>query len=80
MKSLIVALLGLLSVIYILNPGAGIFDLIPDIIPFVGNLDEAAATALFISCLGYFGIDLANIFKKDKSAFNHDEISKKDNS
>ena len=78
MKSVVVALLGLLSVIYILNPGAGIFDLIPDIIPFVGNLDEAAATALLISCLGYFGIDLVNIFKKDKPVYDHEEIDKKE--
>lgn len=35
--------LGLLSVVYVLNPGSGIFELLPDNIPLVGNLDEGAA-------------------------------------
>ena len=33
-------------VLYVLNPGAGIFELIPDNLPFVGNLDEATAALL----------------------------------
>ncbi|MEE8409468.1 MAG: hypothetical protein V3T05_07680 [Myxococcota bacterium] len=35
-------------VIYILNPGAGVFELIPDNVPVFGNLDEAAAVGLLI--------------------------------
>ena len=31
------------GVVYLLNPGAGIFELIPDNIPLIGNLDEGAA-------------------------------------
>jgi hypothetical protein len=49
---------------YLFNIGAGFIELIPDNIPLVGNLDETAAAALLIMCLGYFGIDLPNIFKK----------------
>jgi hypothetical protein len=64
MKGFIVFCLGLISTMYLLNIGAGFLELIPDNIPLVGNLDEAAAAALLIMCLGYFGIDLANIFKK----------------
>lgn len=67
MKSLIVAILGLLSILYIINPTSGIFELIPDNLPFVGILDELAASTLLLSCLSYFGIDLFNIFKKDKA-------------
>jgi uncharacterized membrane protein YkvA (DUF1232 family) len=37
-----------LGVLYIINPGAGVIELIPDLVPFVGNLDEAGATALVI--------------------------------
>ena len=58
MKKLVVFCLGVLCVIYILNPTAGIFELIPDNLPFVGNLDEAAAVALLLMCLKYFGITL----------------------
>jgi len=63
MKSLFVILTGILSLLYILNPGAGIFELIPDNIPVIGNLDEATAVLILLSCLRYFNIDLANIFK-----------------
>ena len=39
----VVYLLALLGGIYILNPGAGIIELIPDNIPIIGNLDEGGA-------------------------------------
>ena len=66
MKKIVVICLGLFSAIYILNPTAGLFEIIPDNLPLVGNLDEAAAVALLLMCLSYFGIDLPNIFKRDK--------------
>ena len=74
MKKFVVTLLGLLSALYILNPTAGLFEIIPDNIPFVGNLDEAAAVALLLMCLKYFGIDLPNIFRKDKPSDKTIEI------
>jgi len=64
MKSVLVVFAGLLSLLYILNPGAGIFELIPDNIPFFGNLDEATAVMIFLSCLRYFNVDVANFFKR----------------
>lgn len=57
-KSLGMAMLGLVSVIYILNPGAGFIDLIPDNIPGLGNLDEAFFVILLLRVLAYFGVDL----------------------
>jgi len=39
-------LTGLVSIIYLLNPTAGIIELIPDNIPFLGNLDEGVAALL----------------------------------
>ena len=64
MKRIVVLCLGVLAFLYILNPTAGLFEIIPDNLPFVGNLDEAAAVALLLMCLKYFGIDLPNIFRR----------------
>ena len=66
MKRMGIFFLGLFSTFYLLNPGAGIFEIIPDNIPIVGNLDEAAAAALLLACLRYFGYDLSALFKRDK--------------
>jgi len=65
-KAPFVILVGLLATFYILNPGAGIFELIPDNIPVIGNLDEATAVVILLACLRYFDIDLSNFFSKKK--------------
>lgn len=68
LKSFLVALIGLISVLYLLNPSFGFFELIPDIVPFVGNLDEGAAMTLILMCLRYFGLDITRLFeRKDRS-------------
>jgi hypothetical protein len=54
MKSLLVAISGILALIYILNPTAGIFELLPDNIPFLGNLDEGTAAYVLYSSVEYF--------------------------
>ena len=64
-KDLFVAMLGLLCLIYVLNPTAGIIEVIPDNIPFIGNLDEATATAVLLASIRYFGIDPANLFTRN---------------
>lgn len=62
-RHFIVFCLGLLSALYLLNIGAGIFELIPDNIPVIGNIDEAAATILLLNCLAYFGLDLRHVLR-----------------
>lgn len=62
LKHLIIIVIALASGLYILNPGAGIFEFIPDNIPIIGNLDEASAVVIFLACLRYFGIDLSRFF------------------
>lgn len=76
LNSLIIGVLGALSAIFLLNPGAGIFFEIPDNFPIIGNLDEAAAAALLISCLAYFGLDVTQLFKKAQE--NNDSKTPKD--
>ena len=50
-----VYLLALLGAVYMLNPGSGIIELIPDNIPFIGNLDEGGAMlALWYGLVEFF--------------------------
>ena len=65
-KDILVAVVGILAAIYLLNPTAGFFELIPDNIPGIGNLDEATAVFIIISCLRYFGFDVANFFQPNR--------------
>lgn len=60
MKNLVIAAIGLLSAVYLVNPTAGVFEFIPDNLPFVGNLDEATATTLLLAALAHFGWDLSS--------------------
>lgn len=64
MKTLIYLLFGLLSALYLFNPGAGFIELIPDNIPGVGNLDEVFFSAILLKCLAHFGFDVARIGRK----------------
>lgn len=42
----LIYLLTLVGIVYLLNPTAGVIELIPDNLPLVGNLDEGAAALL----------------------------------
>lgn len=64
MKKLFVALAGVLSFIYLVNPTFGVFEFLPDNLPLVGNLDEATATMVLLGALRYFGWDLTDLFVK----------------
>jgi len=64
MKRVGVFLIGVFCVIYLLNPGAGVFELIPDNIPFFGNLDEVTAVATLYMCLNYLGFSLSRFLRR----------------
>ena len=67
MKNLLVALLGILAFIYLINPTFGVFEFLPDNLPMVGNIDEATATMVLLGALRYFGYDLTNLFKSGRT-------------
>lgn len=48
----------LLAGVYLSNPTLGVFELLPDNIPGIGNLDEVVATTIFLTCLGRLGINI----------------------
>lgn len=64
-KSCFFFLLGLLCLVYLANPTAGFFEIIPDNLPLVGNIDETSVTLLLLYCLSYFGLDFR---KKGKAS------------
>ena len=49
MKGVMVFFLGIIALMYFLNIGMGFIELIPDNIPFVGNLDEGVAVMLILA-------------------------------
>ncbi len=55
----LVIVMGVIGILYILNPTAGLFELLPDNLPIVGNLDEGVAWMLI-----WFG--LTEIFEGRK--------------
>ena len=65
-EDIVVIVCGLFALIYLINPTAGIVELIPDNIPLIGNLDEAGATILLISAFRYFGVDFARVFNNNR--------------
>ncbi len=42
----VIYITGIVGLAYLLNPTAGIFELLPDNLPIIGNLDEGAAALL----------------------------------
>lgn len=58
-RARLLAVLGaIISGLYLVNPGAGLFELLPDAIPLVGNLDEAFFALLLAGSLRKLGINL----------------------
>lgn len=52
------AMVALVSAVYLSNPGFGVFELLPDNLPGVGNLDEAFFTTAFFASLAALGVNL----------------------
>lgn len=66
LKEMVIVVLGIISAIYLINPTAGVFELIPDVVPIIGNLDEAAAVGILINTFRYYGWDMTNLYGSRK--------------
>jgi uncharacterized membrane protein YkvA (DUF1232 family) len=53
-----------LGSLYMVNPTAGIFELLPDNLPVLGNLDEAAILFLMYSAMRYLGMRLPEFIER----------------
>ena len=63
-QTTVMLIIGALSLLYLINPGFGVFELIPDNIPLIGNLDEVTATILLLGVLRYFGVTFEALRKR----------------
>lgn len=61
-RMLLVWVIGMASMLYLLNPRGGYPELLPDGVPWVGNLDELVAALLLFSAIRHFGIDPLKFF------------------
>ena len=56
-RQILTVLIAILCVVYMLNLTFG-FDLIPDNLAVIGNLDEGLVMILLLACLKYLGLDI----------------------
>jgi len=75
-KKIFAALIGLLAALYLLNPSAGFFEILPDNLPLIGNLDEATATMILLAVLRYFGLDLTKFLRPELGPSSKDRKNK----
>ena len=66
LKEFVIIIVAVIATIYLLNPTAGIIELLPDNLPIIGNLDEAGAVAVLVNTLGYYGIDMSRLYGRKK--------------
>ena len=66
MKKFLIIALSVLSVIYLINPTAGVFEILPDNLPVVGNIDETLAAYLLFSSIQFFRGKEIGLFKSGK--------------
>ena len=65
MKKFLIGILALIAILYLLNPGLGVFEFLPDNIPFVGNVDETLAAYVLVSAFQYFRGKKIGLFGDD---------------
>lgn len=63
-KDVMMTIIGGVAGLYLLNPSFGVFEILSDNLPLVGNIDEAMATTVLVGVLGYFGITIPRIFQR----------------
>jgi uncharacterized membrane protein YkvA (DUF1232 family) len=53
MKKALSILLIIACIVYLINPTLGVFELIPDNLPVVGNIDEVFVAGLLLSLINF---------------------------
>ena len=66
LKEGVIIIVAIIAAIYLVNPTAGVIELLPDNLPLVGNLDEAAAVGILMNTLAYYGIDWNRLYGRKR--------------
>jgi uncharacterized membrane protein YkvA (DUF1232 family) len=53
MKKALSIILIIACIVYLINPTLGVFELIPDNLPIVGNIDEVFVAGLLLSLINF---------------------------
>lgn len=64
-------ILAVISGMWLLNFNMGVAE-IPDVLPIIGHIDEAAALLILLRCLQYLGIDVMPLIRKVLNAKSRD--------
>lgn len=59
--------LGIFSVLYLLNFSFGVVEFLPDNLPLIGNIDEVLVVGVLVSVFEYFGINVTRWFKRPQN-------------
>jgi hypothetical protein len=63
-KDYLIAAIGFVGGIYLLNFSFGVTELLPDALPVLGHIDEGVALFIVYSSLTYFNIHIDSLFKR----------------
>ena len=56
-REIVIIIISIAALLYLFAP-----SLLPDLVPFVGWLDEGIATTIVLSALRHYGLDLSGLF------------------
>lgn len=68
LKNILIAGLGVVAIVYLINPTLGVLELLPDNLPIVGNIDEGLATTVLLAVLRHYGLDVTRLLSRDTKA------------
>lgn len=66
MKKNFSIILIIICIIYLVNPTLGIFELIPDNLPIIGNIDEVFVAGLLLSLINFLRTGEFKLLKQNR--------------
>ena len=64
-RSIVLSLI-IICIIYLINPTLGVFELIPDNLPIIGNIDEVFVVGLMLSLINFLRTGEFKLLKQNR--------------